>query len=372
VDGLKRREFIQSLCAGTCGVVGSAALPLAVLSEESGLKREAEHYEKLSDNAVRCMVCPRRCVVPDGQRGFCRVRENIGGTYYLAVYGKICAAHIDPIEKKPLFHFLPGTVAFSIATVGCNMTCKFCQNWEISQARPEDVHASDSAPEKVAGDAAAYDAPTIAYTYTEPIVWNEYVRDVARSGHEKGLKSVMISAGYINHDPLAEVIEEMDAIKVDLKGFDDEFYRDICSTSLRPVLDTLVQVKASGRWLEIVNLIIPTLNDDDKHITDLCKWVVENLGDDVPVHFTRFYPTYKLTNLPPTPLVAVERAREIAIAHGMNFPYVGNVPSGHPGESTYCPSCGRVVIERAGYKVATLGMKDGKCSSCGTSIPGIW
>lgn len=369
---MERREFVKSLCMGTCGFVGGAALPLSVASGDKGLRREADHYERLPDNKVRCLVCPRECVIPEGHRGFCRVRENIGGTYYLIVYGKTCAVHIDPIEKKPLFHFLPGTSAFSIATVGCNMTCKFCQNWEISQARPEEVHASDSAPETVAARALTYDAPTIAYTYTEPIVWNEYVKDTARAGRAHGVKSVMISAGYINAGALVDLTEEMDAIKVDLKAFDDAFYRDVCSASLKPVLDSLVQVRQSGTWLEIVNLIIPTLNDGEKQVADLCKWVVENVGDDVPVHFTRFYPTYKLRNLPPTPLSSVVRAREVALAHGVKFAYVGNVPSGHPGESTYCPGCGRVVIERAGYRVVSLDIEGGKCSSCQTPIPGVW
>jgi pyruvate formate lyase activating enzyme len=357
---------------GTCGAVGGGILPLPVLSADRVRRIEADHYEKLADNAVRCLVCPRKCVVPDGQRGFCRVRENDGGTYYLIVYGKICAAHIDPIEKKPLFHFLPGTTAFSIATVGCNMSCKFCQNWEISQARPEEVHAAESAPEKVAGEALTYDSPTIAYTYTEPIVWNEYVRDTARLGHDRGLRSVMISAGYINSEPLTALTRVMDAVKIDLKAIEDGYYRSICSASVQPVLDTLLQVRESGTWLEIVNLIVPTLNDDDAKIAALCKWVVENLGDDVPVHFTRFYPTYKLRNLPPTPLASVVKARQIALDHGMKFPYVGNVPSGHPGESTYCPGCGQVVVERAGYRILSMALKDGKCSSCGTVVPGVW
>jgi pyruvate formate lyase activating enzyme len=234
------------------------------------------------------------------------------------------------------------------------------------------VHAADYGPGSVVGQAQIYEAPTIAYTYTEPIVWNEYVKDTARAGHEHGIGSVMISAGYINSAALAELTAEMDAIKIDLKALDDDFYRDVCSTGLEPVLDSLVQVRQSGTWLEIVNLLIPTLNDDEKKVADLCKWVVDNLGDDVPVHFTRFYPTYKLRNLPPTPLASVVKAREIALDHGMKFPYVGNVPSGHPGESTYCPGCGSVVIERAGYRVLSLGLKDGRCSSCGTPIPGVW
>lgn len=369
---MERREFLQSLCAGTCGIMGGLAVPADVLSGESPFRRRAYHYEKLDDKMVRCLVCPRRCVVPEGGRGFCRVRENIDGEYYTIVYGRVCAGHVDPIEKKPLFHFLPGTTAFSIATVGCNMTCKFCQNWEISQARPEDVHSSVILPEKVAQRALLYESPTIAYTYTEPIVWSEYVRDTVEAGHAEGLKSVMISAGYINPEPLAELAGELDAIKIDLKAFDDGFYRDICGTSLKPVLDTIMQVRESGTWLEIVNLVIPTLNDDDKHIENLCKWVKENLGTEVPIHFTRFYPTYKLQNLPPTPLDSVTRAREIALSCGIKFPYVGNVPSGHPGESTYCPVCGKVVIQRAGYRVLSLAIEDGKCTSCGCAIPGVW
>jgi pyruvate formate lyase activating enzyme len=372
VPKVRRREFLQSLCVGGCGLVGSTFLPVPVLSGEGGLRREADYYEKLDDKTVRCLLCPRKCVVPEGQSGFCRARRNSNGSYYNAVYGKVCAGHVDPIEKKPLFHFLPGTTAFSIAAVGCNMTCKFCQNWEISQARPEDVEASDLPPDKVAARAIAYESPTIAYTYTEPIVWFEYVKDTSAAGHDRGLKSVMISAGYINAEPLAELAVELDAIKIDLKAYDDGFYHDICSTSLQPVLDTLVGIREKGTWLEIVNLIIPTLNDDDEHIDGLCKWVVENLGTDVPVHFTRFYPMYKLTNLPPTSLDSVVKAREIALARGIKFPYVGNVPSGHPGESTYCPGCGKVAIQRAGYTVLSINIKDGKCASCGVPIPGVW
>jgi pyruvate formate lyase activating enzyme len=372
VRQVKRREFLESLCIGTCGLMGGLALPVRAMAPEKGLTREADFYEKLDDRAVRCLLCPRKCVVPEGGSGFCRVRRNVDGNYYMAVYGKVCASHVDPIEKKPLFHFLPGTTAFSIAAVGCNMTCKFCQNWEISQAKPEDVRSADMPPERVADLALHYGSPAIAYTYTEPIVWSEYVKDTAVAGHKKGVRSVIVSAGYINPEPLAELAPMLDAIKIDLKAFDETFYNEVCGTSLQPVLDALVQVKQSGTWLEIVNLIVPTLNDDEKHIHELCKWVTDNLGDDVPVHFTRFYPTYKLANLPPTPVESVAKAREIALEHGLKFPYVGNVPSGDPGESTYCPACGRVAIRRAGYSVLSFDIKDGKCASCGEPIPGVW
>jgi pyruvate formate lyase activating enzyme len=357
---------------GACGALGAGLVPVGAAAGDTAFQKEAMYYEKLPGNNIRCMICPRKCVVGDSQRGYCGVRENIGGKYYTIVYARVCAYHIDPIEKKPLFHFLPGTSAFSIATAGCNMECKFCQNWEISQADPENVEAVDLPPQKVAQAAQRFGSPTIAYTYTEPIVYYEYVSDTVREGHKLGLRSVCISAGYINQEPLLALAGELDAIKIDLKSYSDEFYRETCSTSLQPVLDTLVSVKKTGTWLEIVNLIIPTLNDSEKNIDGLCRWVVDSLGDDVPIHFTRFYPTYKLRNLPPTPLSSVVQARQIALARGVKFPYVGNVPAGHPGESTYCPNCGRVVIKRAGYTILSFDLKDGKCPDCGATLPGIW
>ena len=336
--------------------------------------QEAMFYEKKENKIVRCFLCSHNCVIQESKKGICRVRINRNGALYTLVYGKLISEAIDPIEKKPLFHFNPGSLTYSIATAGCNFNCMNCQNFEISQLpkKTENILGEFVKPEKVISSAKKYDSLSIAYTYTEPIVWFEYWRDAAAAGHEKGLKSVMISAGYINSEPLAGLVRELDAIKIDLKAYDEEFYREICSAGLQPVLETLIQIRKAGTWLEIVNLIIPTLNDDEKHIDELCKWVVENLGTDVPIHFTRFYPTYKLRNLPPTPLGSVEKAREIAVARGIKFPYVGNVPSGHPGESTYCPGCGRTVVERAGYTVLSIDIKDGKCSSCGAPIPGIW
>ncbi len=369
---MRRREFIKGVCTGSCGLIASGMLPSRVLAADHPYEVEARYYEKLDDNRVRCLVCPRGCVVAQGQRGFCRVRINRDGKYYSSVYGRACTYHVDPIEKKPLFHFMPGTTAFSIATVGCNLDCKFCQNWEISQERPENVDAYELKPAKVVEAAKQFDAPTIAYTYTEPIVWFEYALDCVRAGHDAGLRSVMISAGYMNREPMVEVAGEMDAIKIDLKALSNDYYKDICSGTLQPVLSTLATIKESGTWLEIVNLMVPTLNDSDSDVEKLCKWVKENLGSDVPVHFTRFYPTYKLQNLPPTPVATVEKAREIALANGIHFPYVGNVPSGHPGESTYCPACGEMVIRRVGYRVLSIGLEDGKCPECATAIPGIW
>jgi pyruvate formate lyase activating enzyme len=376
MQGMGRRAFLGRMGLGACAFAGGGLVPGALLAGDRFLSspfvKEALFYEKLDDRRVRCHICPRECVVGPGGRGYCRVRENNDGKYYTIVHGRVCAYHVDPIEKKPLYHFLPGTTAFSIATVGCNLACKFCQNWEISQEVPENVSATNLPPEKVAAAARKYSSPTIAYTYTDPNVYYEFVLDCARAGHEEGLKSVVISAGYLNREPLLDLIGNLDGIKIDLKSFSDEFYRDVCGVRLDPVLKTISTIREKGLWLEIVNLMIPTLNDNEKDVDKMCKWIVENLGDDVPVHFTRFYPKYKLENLPATPVSTVERAREIAMSRGIKFAYVGNVPSGNPGESTYCPGCGEVAIKRAGYALISVNLEGGKCNKCGTAVPGVW
>jgi pyruvate formate lyase activating enzyme len=376
---LDRRRLLQMGAAGiaTAALPGDhvvAAVPQTAPRIDGGdlPAMEASWYRRLEEKRVECQLCPQGCKVADAERGTCGVRENRGGTYHTLVHGAVCSVHVDPIEKKPFFHVLPGQQALSYATAGCNVECKFCQNWEISQEQPENVDAYELKPARVTEAAMQFDAPSIAYTYTEPIVWFEYALDCVRAGHDAGLRSVMISAGYMNREPMLEAAGEMDAIKIDLKSISGDYYRDICSATLEPVLGTLTTIKESGTWLEIVNLMVPTLNDSDEDIEKLCKWVSENLGSDVPVHFTRFYPTYKLKNLPPTPVSTVEKARQIALASGINFPYTGNVPAGHPGESTYCPGCGEKVIKRVGYRVLFNSLKDGNCPECGRTIPGIW
>jgi pyruvate formate lyase activating enzyme len=357
---------------GTCGVLGSGLVPSAVAAQDERFSREAKYYEKLTDQKVRCLLCPRECLVDDFERGYCGVRENVGGTYNTVVYGRVCSYHVDPIEKKPLFHFLPGTTAFSIATVGCNMECKFCQNWEISQERPENVNAVYLPPGQLADTAKRYASPTIAYTYTEPTVFYEYMLDSAIEGHTRGIRSVVITAGYIEREPLLKLAGEVDAIKIDLKSYTEDFYSKICSSGLKPVLDAIRTVRETGTWLEIVYLVIPTLNDDEKQIDLMCRWLLDSVGDEVPLHFTRFHPTYRLKNLPPTPVSSVERAREVALSRGLKYVYVGNVPAGHPGESTHCPGCGSVVVKRAGYMILSFDLAQGKCPDCGTAIPGVW
>jgi len=332
---------------------------------------EASWYKKLADRKVECQLCPQACTVADAERGTCGVRENRAGTYVTLVHGLACSVHVDPIEKKPLFHVLPGEQAFSFATAGCNVECKFCQNWEISQFRPEQVRAYYLPPEALAETARRSGARLTAATYSEPVVFWEYVRDAASAARKVGLRPTVVSNGYIQEQPLRDVLPLLDAVKVDLKSFRDRFYVEQVRGKLEPVLKALEIVRASGVWLEIVVLLIPTLNDSEAEVRDLARWVKEHLGSDVPLHFTRFHPTYRLTNLPPTPVATLERAWAIARDVGLEFVYLGNVP-GHPAENTVCPGCGEVVIRRVGFRIRENNLSEGRCRQCRRVIPGVW
>jgi pyruvate formate lyase activating enzyme len=360
-------------CASSCvGAWPSFALGAgSVPAEDSRFIVEAQFYEKLPYKKTKCKLCPRECVIDDRERSYCGVRENRGGTYYTLVHSRVAAAHIDPIEKKPLFHFFPGTLAFSVATAGCNVNCKFCQNWDISQSRPEQVRNTYLPPKELAGLAQQNHCPAIAYTYSEPVVFYEYVRDAADAGHALGIKSVVISGGYIQQDPLKKLCQGVDAIKVDLKAFSEKYYKEVVNGELKPVLDALVTMRKLGMWSEIVYLVVPTLNDSDAEFRALAQWVKANLGAEVPLHFSRFYPQYLLKNLPPTPLETLERAKAIADAEGLHYVYLGNIP-GHPAESTYCPKCRRVVIGRIGFTVQEMHLRKGKCEYCQQAIAGVW
>jgi pyruvate formate lyase activating enzyme len=320
---------------------------------------------------IRCQLCARNCTLSDGERGMCRARIHVGGELRTLVYGRPITVHVDPIEKKPFYHFLPGSAAYSLATSGCPLRCKFCQNWEISQASPEDYSAERVAPAAVARAAVAREAPVIAFTYNEPTVFIEYLTDIARAARPLGRRLVVVSCGYMNEAPLGELCEVLDAVKIDLKGANERFYHDVCSAELQPVLRSIRQVARSGRHLEIVNLVVPTLNDSEPMLAELAKWIAGEVGPDVPVHFTRFHPDYQLPNLPPTPVATLERARDIALQAGIRFAYVGNVP-GHPGNNTYCPKCGKPVIVRDGFLIAALHLKNGRCEYCSQPIPGVW
>jgi pyruvate formate lyase activating enzyme len=320
---------------------------------------------------VQCTLCPHRCIIADGERGTCRVRENRGGRLYSMVYGNPCAVHVDPIEKKPFYHFLPTVPAFSLATAGCNLRCMYCQNWQISQVPPEETRNYTLPPQDVVRQSLLQQAPVIAYTYSEPIIFYEYMLDTARLAREAGLRNVVISAGFISPEPLRELCQAVDAIKIDLKGYDETFYRDVCEGELQVVLETIRTIYESGTHLEIVNLVVPTLNDSLEQLRALARWVARDLSPGVPLHFSRFHPQYKLTNLPPTPVETLDRARDIALEEGIRFAYVGNVP-GHLGNNTYCPSCGELLIERQGFTVTAYNLKGGTCAFCEETIPGVW
>ena len=352
-------------CLGICPAKGI----FAKVSDPAEDK-EALYYNKLDSNKVMCLLCPRRCVIAEGKRGFCKVRENIKGVLYSLVYAKPCAVNVDPIEKKPLFHVLPGTKSFSIATTGCNLACKFCQNWQISQASPEDIQYRDMPPNKVIQLAKSSGSSTIAYTYTEPTIFYEYMLDTAKLAREAGILNVMHSSGFINEEPLRQVCKYLDAANIDLKG-SEKFYKDFCLGTRSDVLRTLKILKEEGVWIEVTYLLIPTLNDSDEYIKETALWIRDNLGPDTPLHISRFWPMYKLRNLSPTPMETLYNAYEIAVSSGLRYVYIGNAP-GTKAESTYCPDCSGLLIKRVGYNVVENNIENGKCSYCKNDIAGIW
>ncbi|MFA5144990.1 MAG: AmmeMemoRadiSam system radical SAM enzyme [Candidatus Omnitrophota bacterium] len=343
---------------------------IAAQSQESGSK-EALFYQRLDNKAVQCRLCPRNCFIPEGGRGFCGVRENQEGVLYALSYAKAVAIHIDPIEKKPLFHFLPSTAAFSVATAGCNLRCKFCQNWEISQKRPEEVDYVYLEPEELIRKAQESGSPVIAYTYTEPTIFYEYMLKTAKLARARGIKNVIHSAGYINEEPLRQLVKYIDAANIDLKGFSNDYYAQMSEATLEPVLRTLKILKDAGVHLEITNLVLAGYNDSADAIAKMCLWIKENLGSDTPIHFSRFFPMYKMLSLDPTPVETLEKARKIALDSGLKYVYIGNV-AGHTGENTYCPKCKSIVIQRRGYFILQNNIKDGKCRFCGEKIDGVW
>ena len=340
------------------------------VSQDSLRPVDSRYYEKLGGGMVQCFLCPNQCILSKGQIGICRARKNVDGELYVMNYGKIAASHIDPIEKKPFFHFLPGSKAFSVASTGCNVRCLYCQNWQIAQVFPWEVESFDMSPQELVDKALEAGAESIAFTYAEPVAFFEYMLATAKIAKEKAIKTVVVTAGYINPEPLRELCRYVDAIKVDLKGFDEEFYRKVVGGRLQPVLDALKVIKQEGVWLEIVNLLVPGENDSEEEVRKMAKWIKENLGDDVPLHFSRFHPDYKLKNLPPTPLETIIQAREIAMSEGLKYVYTGNVY--YPeGEATYCPESGEKVIQRQGFFVTENKLENGRCPS-GEQIPGVW
>ena len=336
----------------------------------SRTNHEAYFFET-SEQGVKCLLCPRECVLEDGDVGFCGIRKAKGKILYTLSYGNPCAVNIDPIEKKPFNHFLPGTKAYSIATAGCNLRCLNCQNWTISQSTPNETSNYKMMPNDVVSNAITSGCKSIAYTYTEPITFYEYVFDCATIAKERGIRNVIKSSGYINPKPLKKWCEVIDAANIDLKSFDDKTYRKMSKASLQPILDTLITLKENGVWLEITHLLVPSWSDDYKELEKMCKWLSANGFSDTPIHFSRFFPLYKLEDLPPTPIETLEQAYEIAVSEGLKYVYTANtLETDH--SDTCCPKCGERLIQRHGYSVDIKNITNGICGKCGEKIAGIF
>jgi len=333
--------------------------------------QEAMFYKKLEEEKVRCNLCPHFCQIANGKRGICRVRENREGILYSLVYEKVVSSAIDPIEKKPLYHFYPGSNAFSLATAGCNFRCLNCQNNSISQLPRErkEIPGEELSPQSIVLQAKRYNCPIIAYTYTEPTIFFEYAYDTSKLAQKEGIKNVFVTNGYISEEALRKISPYLDAANVDLKSFSEDFYKKICGGHLAPVLNTLKLMKKLGIWLEVTTLIIPTLNDSEKELKKIAEFIV-NLGKEVPWHISRFYPTYRLNKLPPTPLELIYRGREIGLRAGLRYVYTGNIP-GDKGENTYCYRCGKLLIQRYGYRIEKFDIEEGRCKYCQTEIDGV-
>ena len=383
---LTRRELLKAGIAGALMLTPADSITASLLSPGENKKgiilndapdvlwkwsKEVYFQERMGKGHVRCLTCPNRCLLPPDGRSRCRSHVNKDGTLYTLVYGNPCAVHIDPVEKKPLYHVLPGSHSFSIATTGCSFHCLNCQNWEISQVKPEQVTFYDMFPEAVVHQAVKAGCASIAYTYAEATTFYEYMIDTCRSARERGIRNVWVTNGYINVPPLMRLCKTMDAANVDIKSFSESVYAQLNAGKLAPVLQTLKILKDQGVWFEMTALIVPTYTDDMDMIRRMCHWIVENVGPDYPLHFSRFFPRYKLTHLNATPTSFLEEARQEALRIGLHYVYIGNVA---PDESshTYCPACKKVLIKRVGYRIQENRLSEGRCPYCGQAIAGLW
>ncbi len=379
-QALNRRQFLRlgasaaaaAACAGWLDTAaGRADIPQRPLPGW----REAECYQRLDGGKIHCTLCPcshtQRGVLADGETCVCHVRTNVGGTFFVTNYGRAASLHLDPIEKNPIYHFLPGAKALAVSAPGCTLGCRCCQNWQMSQVGTDDIRTIDAPPQELVRRALAERCRAITYTYTDPAAFFEYARDTAKLARSRGLVNTMVTGGYINTEPLKELCRYTDAFSISIKGFTEDYYRDYCRGRLSTVLEAMRTVRAQGCWLEVIVLVIPTLSDDMGQIRWFAQWVAANLGADTPVHLTRFWPAYKLTNLPQTPISTLERAREVARGEGLRFVYIGNLP-GHEGSNTYCPRCRKALLRRVGFRVIENNMRGGACKFCGAAIPGRW
>jgi len=369
---MDKRSFIKKVVGGSCGIWMGNFIKAQNMPDRLWKWSHESFFYKVVPRGVKCTLCPNECIIREGASGTCHNRVNYRNKLYSIAYGNPCAVHVDPIEKKPLFHFFPGSRAFSLATAGCNFACLNCQNWEISQVSPKETQNMDLMPEEVVKQCLANKCESIAYTYTEPTSFYEYVYDTAALAHQQGIKNVFISNGYINPDPLKKLIPFLDAANIDLKSFSEDIYVRLNGGKLNPVLNTLKTIKDSHAWLEITNLIIPSWTDDFDMIKRMCEWLVTNGFSDTPLHFSRFFPMYKLSDLSPTSSATLSKAADIAKKAGLKYVYIGNLSGKDKGENTLCPSCKKTIIEREGYAIRSYHIKEGKCAFCHTPIAGRW
>lgn len=369
---MKKRDFLKR-CVISAG--GMAICP-GMLAGRHAPQLRAKYYrlalyQEETAKGVMCSICPNECVLKEGELSDCRNRIVKDGKLYTMAYGNPCALNLDPVEKKPLYHFMPSTITFSIATAGCNLACLNCQNWSISQASPDETRNHDLPPEKVIAKALEYRCGSISYTYSEPVTFYEYVLDTASLARQSGLRNIMVSNGYINEEPLIKISRLIDAANIDLKSFSNKTYLRLTGGKLDPVLNSLRTLKEQGVWLEITNLVVPEWTDNMKEIREMCKWLYDNGFSDTPLHFSRFQPLYKLEQLPPTPVSSLDKACDIAGEEGISNVYIGNVPGTHASD-TRCPECGKTLVERKGYSISLNNIEKGRCKFCDTQISGVW
>lgn len=332
--------------------------------------KEASYYSKLKEKKVKCTLCPNNCIIKDSKYGKCLVRKNISGKLFTLVYARPCSINIDPIEKKPLYHFLPSSYTYSIGTFGCNLKCQFCQNYEISQHAMPKKGLNQTSPKDIVRSALSSGCRSISYTYNEPTVFFEFAYDIAKLAKKSGLKNIFVSNGYINKKPLLKIIKLIDAFNIDLKGFTEKFYHGLCSAHLKPVLDNLNLIRKNNTWLELTYLIIPQHNDDLDQIKKMCMWISSNLGKNTVLHLSRFFPLYNMKSSAPTKISILKKAKDIALSSGLNYVYIGNVSD--LDTNTYCSNCSSLIINREDYDALDINLSDGKCISCNKEIAGVW
>ena len=389
---INRRQFVLSSGALLCSATSTQAFwPLSKENYEIGgptdirgtifkkdapktlwkWHKEAFFYKKMGNDRVRCGLCPHRCLLAPGDRGVCRSRVNLAGTLYSLAYGNPCTVHVDPVEKKPLFHFKPQSRVFSLAVAGCNFRCLNCQNWEISQTRPDAIRHTELFPAEAVTAAQKSGSSAIAYTYSEPTTFFEYMLDIGQLAKKEGIDNLWISNGYINPEPLLKLCRVLDGANVNLKSYSDAIYKKLNGGRLQPVLNTFKTLHDQGVHFEMTNLVVPGYVDDEEMVKRMCGWILANLGPDHPLHFLRFFPQYRLDRLAPTPISTLTRFRQLAMGEGIRYVYVGNVP-GHEGNNTYCHNCKKLLIERRGYTIPTFYLDGDQCAFCQTVIPGRW